>query len=87
MVQQIGDHMDNRNAAQKILCDTYNDGSFADVRTREDAGHVGDTLFTFLFIELSDSEGVANVDEAIYRVSRAQQDLEAVHAALIKADV
>src|SRR3546814_8231366 len=44
------------NRAQRIVANIYGDGDFQHVRPGE-IHDVGDTLFTFLMVELSDDEG------------------------------
>jgi len=69
------------NNWQKRLVETYGGGDYAHVTTLEEAKDVGDTLFTFLFIELSESEGCDSEDEALGRVVTATSQLiELQHA-------
>lgn len=75
------------NAWQRAIACTYDDGDYAyfcdqaEV-TREELADCGDTLFTFLMIELADQEGCDTDEEAIRRVARARDQLDAAIAAL-----
>lgn len=48
----------------------------------EKTNQVGDTLFTFLMRELSDSEASEDIDESVRRVDAAIADLEEVKTRL-----
>src|SRR3546814_19350630 len=65
------------NRAQRIVANIYGDGDFQHVRPGE-IHDVGDTLFTFLMVELSDDEGCDDVEEAGRRVRMAIDGLVAV---------
>ena len=70
------------NDAQRILRQAYGGGDYADVETTDEARDVGDTLFTFLWLELSDAEGCDGPVEGLRRVGAAVRDLEVVQRAL-----
>lgn len=70
------------NRYQQTLCATYAEGEFAYVQTKEQAAVVGDTLFHFLFLELSDAEGCDDDGEAIRRLGTALEDIRSVRHAL-----
>lgn len=72
------------NAAQKILVRVYGGGDFAYVTTKREARRVGDTLFTFLFIELSDDEDCLTLEEASCRLVTACDDIDVVLDAIIR---
>src|SRR3546814_3281767 len=72
------------NRAQRIVANIYGDGDFQHVRPGE-IHDVGDTLFTFLMVELSDDEGCDDVEEARRRVRMAIDELVAVGDALLLA--
>ena len=66
------------NAYQTLAAATYAGGEFKYVQTVEEAGGVGDTLFHFLLIELSDKEGCNTQDEACCRIRTAIRQLSDV---------
>lgn len=70
------------NRAQQIVIDTYADGEFSWVCPGDPEAGVGDTLFTFLTVELSDNEGCDDVEEARRRVRAAIDNLVEVEDAL-----
>lgn len=70
------------NRAQRIVANTYAGGDFDHVQPDE-IHDVGDTLFTFLMIELSDDEGCDDAEEAARRVRVAIDELVAVEEALL----
>lgn len=74
------------NRAQRIVADTYEGGEFAHVQSIDDARDVGDGLFLFLMVELSDDEDCLDQDEAIRRVAVATEQLLDVSMALHSAD-
>lgn len=74
--------MSKFNRAQRIAADVYADGEFQYVQPDE-IHDAGDTLFTFLMIELSDDEGCEDVEEAARRVRIAINQLVAVEEALL----
>ncbi|WOF44314.1 hypothetical protein KNJ79_05125 [Sphingopyxis indica] len=69
--------MSKFNRAQRIVADVYADGEFQHVQPDE-IHDIGDTLFTFLMIELSD-----DAEEAARRVRVAINELVAVEEALL----
>ncbi len=69
------------NRAQRIVADVYGGGDFQHVRPDE-IHDVGDTLFTFLMIELSDREGCEDVETARRRVRVAIDQLVEIEEAL-----
>lgn len=70
------------NAFQRICTQHYGDGDFAHIETVDEAREAGDTLFTFLMIELSSSEDCDSRDEAERRVNMAIDNLRHVLDAL-----
>lgn len=68
------------NAWQKAVCETYGDGDYRHLkrspRWREALDDVGDTLFRFLMIELSDAEDCEDTETALQRLERARDDID-----------
>lgn len=73
------------NPYQKALVHTYAQGDFSYVSTFSESSEVGDSLFHFLFCELSDEEGCNSKDEALRRLDNAKNDIEGVISAVDKA--
>jgi len=69
------------NQPQRIVANVYADGEFDHVQPDE-IHDVGDTLFTFLMVELSENEGCEDVVEARRRVDVAIGELAAVREML-----
>lgn len=74
--------MSKFNRAQRIVANVYGGGDFDHVQPDE-IHDVGDTLFTFLMVELSDDEGCYNVGEARRRVRMAIDQLVEIEEALL----
>jgi hypothetical protein len=71
------------NRFQEILVKTYANGDYnGQVSSDAEAAEVGDTLFLFLWRELSTSEDCEDTETAIARVGMAIEDLEGVLHAL-----
>jgi hypothetical protein len=75
------------NAWQRAVARTYDGGDYAYLAeqaevSRENLVDCGDTLFTFLMIELADQDDCASQEEAVRRVARARDQLDAAIAAL-----
>ena len=70
------------NRPQRIVANVYAGGEFDHVRPDE-IRDVGDTLFTFLMVELSNDEGCEDVEEAGRRVRTAIDELVQVEEALL----
>jgi len=70
------------NRAQRIVADVYAGGEFRHVQPDE-IHDVGDTLFTFLMVELSDDEGCEDVEEAARRVRVAIDQLVEIEEVLL----
>lgn len=68
--------------AQRILVQTYCCGEFSYVRTPEQAKAVGDTLFTYLFLELSAGEDCDGMTEARRRTAIALREMMEVYVRL-----
>jgi hypothetical protein len=75
------------NPSQRVLLGTYANGEFAHVETLQQVRDAGDTLFLFLFLELSDAEDCDSLETACARVATAQGQLEDLLAALDRAYV
>ncbi|KAB2855859.1 MAG: hypothetical protein F9K41_07970 [Sphingopyxis terrae] len=63
------------NPFQLICAQTHGEGDFAHIDSMEQARDVGDTLFAFLMIELSSSEGCESREEALRRLDMATADI------------
>ena len=70
------------NPSQRIMLDTYAGGEFSHVTTVDEARTQGDTLFVFLFLELSDGEECHDLLTASGRVNTAVTNLRSVLRAL-----
>lgn len=70
------------NPWQTAVARVYGAGDYAHIQSVEEAKDCGDTLFQFLMIELSTSEGCDTAEEARQRISNALFDLGIVEAAL-----
>lgn len=70
------------NPFQRACAAIYDGGEFAHVADIAEAREVGDTLFAFLTIELSTSEGCHTADEAVRRIGMAKHNLQDVIAAI-----
>lgn len=70
------------NPFQRACADLYGGGDFAHIQNVEEARDAGDTLFAFLMIELSSSEGCDGADEAVRRLDMAVADIQAVAEAV-----
>ena len=75
------------NSWQRAIARTYDGGDYAYLCdqpevTREELADCGDTLFVFLIVELGDQEGCDSDDEAIRRVARAREQVDAAIAVL-----
>lgn len=66
------------NPFQRVLARVYGDGAFAHVASLEEARGVGDGLFTFLMVELSDREDCQTPDDATRRLVDAIEDIRKV---------
>lgn len=66
------------NEAQKIALATYGEGDYAHITSLDECKDVGDGLFTFLMIELADSEDCDTLEEAARRIQMAVEQLYAV---------
>lgn len=70
------------NPFQKSVAQNYCGGDFSHVSTTEEAKEVGDTLFYFLIVELSTTEGCNNADDARQRLYNASQQVLECHNAI-----
>lgn len=70
---------------QRILLDTYCEGEMSHITTVEEAKNAGDTLFAFLFVELSADEDCDTINTACARVECARDQLEALAGKLLEA--
>lgn len=70
------------NPFQRACADVYGGGDFAHVQDVEQVRDAGDTLFTFLMIELASTEGCDSADEAVRRLDMAVADMQATADAI-----
>lgn len=75
------------NAWQKAIALSYDSGDYAYLAqqqqvSREELAACGDTLFEFLIVELGGLEDCDSVPEAVRRVARARDQLDAAIAVL-----
>lgn len=63
---------------QLLVAKHYGDGDYAHVTTLEQCHDVGDTLFTFLMVELDPGEGCEDISEAVSRVQNAAFELNQI---------
>lgn len=71
---------------QKLVLETYNAGDHA-VHQPSDIEDCGDTLLSFLLVELSDNEGCDSFETAVNRLDTAIRQMEEVRSAFINAAV
>ena len=64
------------NPFQRACANVYGGGDFAHVQNVEEAREGGDTLFTFLMIELASTEGCDSAEEAVRRLDMAIADIQ-----------
>lgn len=69
---------DELNSFQRTCAAVYGDGDFAHVESVDAARGAGDTLFAFLMIELSTSEGCESQLEAVRRLEMALSQIDSV---------
>lgn len=67
------------NAWQKAVCETYSSGDYQHLhknpRWKDAVEDLGDTLFRFLMIELSDSEDCENAETALQHLEAVRDDI------------
>jgi hypothetical protein len=63
---------------QRLVADNYGGGDYAHVQTLDECRDVGDTLFTFLMIELDPKEDCDSLEEAQRRVGVAEDQLNEI---------
>lgn len=64
---------------QKLVAEHYGGGDYAHVETIDECHDVGDTLFTFLMVELDPKEDCDDWIEALRRVDQARDQLLDLH--------
>lgn len=75
------------NDYQKAVLADYDDGEFAHLIEEgaiENPLGLGDTLLSFMLIELSDSEGCENIEIAWHRLDTAKDEIDVALKALMK---
>ena len=71
------------NPYQRKVADVYGGGDYAHLETVDECRDVGDSLFTFLIIELATGEGCEDEETAIQRLENARDDVQAVLDAFV----
>lgn len=66
------------NIMQRTLLDTYSNGDHAGVHIPEEVDEFGDSLLSFLIVELSEEEDCSTVDEGINRLINVIDDVQSV---------
>jgi hypothetical protein len=75
--------MDSLNAYKGAVKDAYSDGDHSHIHSVQQAENVGDSLFAFLMIELSDAEGCTDQETAGRRLETAKRGIDtAINAVL-----
>jgi hypothetical protein len=68
------------NPWQKAVCETYGGGDYRHLkrnpRWEDKLDDLGDGLFTFLMIELSDTEDCEDAQTALQRLEAARDDID-----------
>jgi hypothetical protein len=68
------------NPWQKAVCETYAHGDYRHLkrnsRWQDKLDDLGDTLFSFLMIELSDAEDCEDAETALQRLEAARDDID-----------
>ena len=75
------------NVFQKAVLEDYSNGDYADMGDDgviENVHDLGDTLLTFLMIELSSGEDCTTVEDANLRLNTARDDLDVALLAMQK---
>jgi hypothetical protein len=70
---------------QRLVAENYGGGDYAHVHELDECRDVGDTLFTFLMVELDPKEDCNSWEEAIRRVGTAKWQLEDLQNRLVGA--
>lgn len=70
------------NEAQQVVLKSYCYGEFGHVRTMDEVHACGDGLFTFLMVELSNSEDCTSLDAAFNRVSQVGDQVRELQTAI-----
>ena len=68
---------------QRLVAENYGGGDYTHVETLDECRDVGDTLFTFLMIELDPKEDCNDQREAARRVETAMNQLEELRDQLL----
>lgn len=71
---------------QRIVADNYEGGEFSHVQGVADAGRkLGDGLFNFLLIELSNAEDCDSIDTALHRLETIEREIAEVKKEFLEA--
>lgn len=76
------DEMKPLSDIQRTRAQVYGDGDFAHVENMDEVRDAGDTLFTFLMIELGPDEGCDGPEEALRRLDMAIAQIQEVYCAI-----
>lgn len=80
------------NEFQKKIIETYSDGDFNHITTKEEVNEAGDTLFRFLIIETATSEDCDSFTTAYKRIETSIKKLQIISehfmcSALMQEDI
>jgi hypothetical protein len=71
--------MTQLTAWQRLVAENYGGGDYAHVQSVDECRDVGDTLFTFLMVELDPKEDCDDWPEALRRIGEAQRQIEEIY--------
>lgn len=63
------------NQFQQLIVEHYGDGDFSYIETEDQTKDIGDSLFSFLIVEFSSSEGCEHKETAMSRIDTIIKDL------------
>lgn len=74
------------NQFQQLIVDHYGNGDFSYIETEEQTKDVGDSLFSFLIVEFSNSEGCDDLLTALSRIDTIIKDLLVIQNQIEQCD-
>lgn len=69
---------DNLDDIQTFVAENYEDGEFSQAQSMSEVKSAGDTLFTYLMIELSRKEDCDSTETAVSRINRSIEQLQSL---------
>lgn len=69
---------------QRVVADNYGGGDYAYITSLDQCRDVGDSLFTFLMIEMDPKEGCDNAETALQRLETARDDITGLIPGIIE---